>query len=803
MPQGLTQSQVEERVASGKVNKIKESTKPISEILLTNLFSRFNIFFFAVISILIFFYFSTGDVRLLLDGWGIVSLVFVNTVIAIFQEIRAKRMLDSVKLLISNYIHVIRDGKQEKILLENLVQDDIVYIERGDQIPADGKLIKSTRLEIDESLLTGESESIIKKDGDMLLSGSFVISGNGYFSAEKLAAESFAGKITSQAKNFKFIVSPLQKKILRIMQFLVAIAIVLIIAKAVDNKNIGIFSVDAIRQYTTIIISLVPHGLVFLTTVTYVIGIYRISKLGAIVQKINAIEAFSGINIVFTDKTGTLTQNKLSVTNITNLSSQSDPEVEKLLGTYAKYSSYKNSTLVALSPYPSLGDVKIIDELPFSSQTKQSAIKISHVGKERYFLFGGLEILSEKLDPSVIAKIDMNEIKLFRNLLFLEIISDSTDITEAVKNGKTVPICVVSLLDTIREDSAIALELFASKDIDVKILSGDAPFAIQAIAKKVGWDVSDDMLVTGPDLAQMNEEDFLHAVMNKKIFARLAPEQKQQIVNIAKSKGLYTAMIGDGVNDLPAIKRADLGIAMEEGSQVTKEVADIILVENKFSLLPQIFDEGKRIVNSVYMASKLFLTKNISVTIMTLLTVLTSLPFLLTPRKVSFINIFIITFPALLISLYNKDILNLKNFLRDLFTAVLISSTSVVFFAYTAYFLAPNYFPSISDSDRSGIFICVIVYVALANFLSVMIPSHGEIKSKILFSSYALFLVILLFLITTLDLSQTPIGWFKELYEVPTLKPEYWILISAVGVLGGLVLYAAQRIRREIVAMMG
>ncbi|MEI7603868.1 MAG: HAD-IC family P-type ATPase [bacterium] len=801
MVSGLTDKQVEEKIALGEVNKVNHKTKTLREVFITNLFSKFNIFFFAVIAVLIIFYIKTGEIKLMLDGWGIFSLVFVNTVIAIVQEIRAKKMLDKVELLINRDICVVRNSVKVNILPEKLVKGDVIFVERGDQIPADGFVVESTRLEIDESLLTGESEPMIKKNGDNLLSGSFVSSGNGYFTADKLGGDSYAGKITGMAKNFKYISSPLQNKILKIIQVLSITAVFLIIIKAVDNKSIGILSVDGIRQYTTIIISLVPQGLVFLTTITYIVGIYRISQLGGIVQKINAIEAFSGINTVFMDKTGTLTQNKLSVTNLINLTDESIEDVKKLLGTYAKYSSYKNSTLNSLCVYDFEKNGEVIDELPFSSQTKQSAIKVNINGEIRIFLLGALDILSQRIDQKSKSRINEDEIKLFRNLLFIEVFPSNlqNDLNVDIKQGEIKPICVISLLDTIREDSREALDLFEAKNIDVKILSGDSPYAIQAIASKVGWDISDDMLISGPELAEMDEHKFKQAVLHKKIFARLAPEQKKEIIGVFKKKKIFTAMIGDGVNDLPAIKSSDLGIAMEEGSQVTKEVADIILVKNKFSLLPQIFDEGNRIVNSVSMAAKLFLTKNLSVTIIILLTVLTTLPFLLTPRKVSFLNIFIITLPSFLISIYNKDISRRKKFIKDLFTAVSISAVFVVVFGYVAYYLSPDYYKNITEESRIGIFLCVIVYITVANYLSVVIPSHAGAKEKILFSLYSASLMLILYVMTVVDLAKTPLFWFKELYEVPTLNKEYWIFITIMGLTGGGLLYLLQKLRRLLI----
>ena len=797
MPKGLTNEEVKEKIRLGKTNKLNSSNRSIREILLTNLFTPFNNFFFVIISILIFFYFRTSEIKLLLDGWGVISIVFINTLIAIFQEIRAKRMLDKVQLLVNRDISVVRDSEIIKVNPSNLVEGDTIFIERGDQIPADGKIIEHLRLEIDESLLTGESESILKEDNDQVLSGSFVVSGNGYFIAEKLGNDSFAGKITGLAKNFKYIVSPLQKIIIRIIQILSFTALTLIIIKAFNNIDIGILSVSALRQYTTIIVSLIPSGLIFLTTITYVIGIYRISKLGAVVQRINAIEAFAGINVVCMDKTGTLTKNLLSITNQINISGLDDAEVNLIIGTYAKYTSYKNSTIIALSKYDSLNDVKVLDEIPFSSQTKKSAVKLNIHGKERIFVLGAFDLLKKLLRQEPLTLVNEDEIDLFRNLLLIEIVPTNKKLEDELIKPRVIPIAVISLLDTVRKDSKKALDLFNEKNIEVKILSGDSASAIQAIARKISWDIKNDEIITGQELEKMEEKAFNNAVVAKKVFARLAPDQKKQIVDTLKKKRLYTAMIGDGVNDLPAIKHANLGLAMEEGSQVTKEIADIILVKNKFSLLPGIFDEGNKIVNSVSMASKLFLTKNIFVALITILSIF-SLPFILTPRRVGFITIFIITLPAFILSLNNKDVSKHRGFIKDLIVAVLISSICIVITGYSSYFLSKNIFPGNTEDIYSMIFICVVIFLALVNYLSIVIPNNKDNKSKIIFTVYCFGILGLLFATTILDLTQTPLFWFNLLYEISPLTSQHWLFILAAGCVGGLILYLLQEIRKAV-----
>ncbi|MGH2574158.1 MAG: HAD-IC family P-type ATPase, partial [Ignavibacteria bacterium] len=379
----------------------KTKTKKIPEILIENVFSVFNLIILSIMLFLLLFYFRTNDNRLLLDSLGVMTVALTNTLIAIIQEVRAKRALDKVNLLLKREVNVIRNGNQSPIDQSEIVVDDLVSLERGDQEVVDGRIVKANHLEIDESLLTGESIPVGKKIEDKVLSGSFCVSGNGYYIAEKVGDESYASGVTKLAKKFKLNLSPLQIRINFIVKMLFATAIVLVVVQIfIQGGDFG--EVDFIRKISTIVISLVPQGLVLMSSVTFALGIYRISKIGAIIQKLNAIESFSNVRVVCTDKTGTLTQNKLTVNVLTPLNDKyKEEEIKKLLGTYAKFSSDKNSTLRTLEVFQSYEDVKLIDEIPFSSEMKMSSLQLSipssRVEKSSMVL-GGYDILIENVN---------------------------------------------------------------------------------------------------------------------------------------------------------------------------------------------------------------------------------------------------------------------------------------------------------------------------------------------------------------------------------------------------------------------
>ena len=808
--EGLTSPEVKKRVSEGLSNKTaKPKTKTIPEIIIENVFSLFNFIIFGIIAFVLFFYFQNNDKRLLLDSIGILFIAVTNTFIALFQEIRSKKALDKVNLLLKKQVNVLRDGKESAINIEEIVVDDIIKINRGDQIVVDGVVIKSNMLEIDESLLTGESIPILKKENSEILSGSFCVSGNGYYKAVKVGEKSYANSVTTLASKYKFILTPLQKKINLILKVLFLIALILVILEIVTwnvrpNLSPDRQFVEFIRRIATILISLVPQGLVLMSSVTFALGVYRISKIGAIVQRLNAIESFSNVKVVCMDKTGTLTENKLSVHSVINLTENfQNNDIENLLGTYSKFSSDKNATIRTLEKFNIINDAEMLSELPFSSENKFSIQKLKINNAEGYFIFGAYDILIGRTPADkqqiAISEFEKNNLDLYRNLLFGKIVN--TKITDFYKidiSGLSVePLCIVSITDTIREDIFDALKLFRDNNIEFKILSGDTGEAISAILKKIGWDLEKEKIINGKNLDELNEEEFEKTVLNKSVFGRLKPEHKLKIIKVLRKNKIYTAMVGDGVNDLPAIKQADMGIAMEDGSAITKEVADIVLLKNKFSLLPQIFDEGNKIVNTVDSVSKLFLTKNFMVIYLSLLSLIFTLNFPLTPRRVSLINIFAIGLPAFILTLKNNNTAKCKYFSKDVFSFVIISSLVIISAGYAGQYLATIFYAPVRR-DLELIMISIMIFISISNFIIVAIESGGN---KLLFYVYGLILLLLYFLLSIIPVSIPYLRFIKIFYEITTINPNYWIPILTISILSSILLYFLHKLREKFFAI--
>lgn len=810
MISGLLSHEVEERIQQGKQNiPTATKTKKIAEIFIDNIFSVFNIIIFAIIIFLTFFFFIENDERLFFDIIGVSFIVIINTFIAIFEEIKAKRALDKVNLLLKREIKVIRDGIEQSIDQSEVVIDEVILLERGDPVVVDGVVVESTKLEIDESLLTGESISINKKINDELMSGSYCLSGRGIYKALKVGDECYAQEITRLAKKFKLNISPLQKRLNLIVKTLFLMALVLITLEMSLEPELG--RVELIRKIATIMLSLVPQGLILMASVTFALGVYRISKMGAIIQKLNAIEAFSNTTIVCTDKTGTLTQNKLSVHKITPLANNySMEEIEQILGTYARFSLDKNATLRTLEKFNASNAI-ITGEIPFISENKFSLLQLIiqdenlHLNSKKVtFVLGGYDVLLDKIDRSEKKQIDglfqKEQLNVFRNMIFgieksglcLESLSKNMNLMQIE------PISIISIMDQVREDVMEAINLFKRNNIQLKILSGDNASTIQAVAHEIGWKIQSSDMISGNEIDEINDDQLLEIIKDKKIFSRLKPQHKLRIIKILRKNKIYTAMIGDGVNDLPAIKEADIGISMEEGSSITKEVADIVLLKNKFTLLPRIFDEGNKIVNTINTIAKLFLTKTFLVIFTTLMSLFSFYDFPLTPRRVALINIFSIGLPSFIIALKNSNISPLKNFTVDLFSFVILSSLLIGLASYVGQYITELY-TGYTMGDLQMVMLSIMVILTTVNFL--VVTTQKKEESLKLYVLYAFGLIVLYSLLVLYDINSILVKWIKIFYEISYLDQKYWLITFAISFFFSIAIIISQLLRKKLLKL--
>ncbi|MBS1550902.1 MAG: HAD-IC family P-type ATPase, partial [Bacteroidetes bacterium] len=442
---------------------------------------------------------------------------------------------------------------------------------------------------------------------------------------------------------------------------------------------------------------------------------------------------------------------------------------------------------------------------PFSSERKMSMIEAIK-GEEKFiFIIGGYDILINSLDENSKIKYEKlfteNKLSIYRNILLGRVKTSGSinELRDALDKIEIDPYCIISIKDSIREDVFDAIKLFNDNGIKIKILSGDSSKSVQEVASEIGWKVRDDELISGDELEKVTDENIFKTIMDKVIFARLKPEHKLRIIKTLKKQKIYTAMIGDGVNDLPAIKEADMGIAMEEGSSITKEVADIVLLKNKFSLLPQIFDEGNKIVNTVKSIGKLFITKNFFIIFITLMSLFFFLDFPLTPRRVSLINIFGIGLPAFIISLKNMNTGKTKNFMKDLISFVILSALIIVFSGYTGIYIVQK-FHLVTEKDIQMVMLTIMVIINIANYFSIVLTKEETQENRLIYILYGFIIMLIYIFLSATRLDSLVLNIIKKFYELDYVRPDLWPVIMIVSIIGSVILFAAQKLRGKYIS---
>jgi cation-transporting ATPase E len=603
---GLTDREAEKRRAAGQGNNIPiQTSRTYWEILRDNLFTFINgVYFF--LSLVLIALGRASDVVVL------AFVILLNVVINVVQEIRAKKKLDKIALVTRPKASVIRDGKERNIDPSEIVVGDILLVRPGDQIVVDGSVVGDGEIKVDESLLTGESDLISKQAGDPVYSGSFCVSGMAHYEAEQVGANSLANKMTAEARKFRKVMTPLQRQINMMIRLLLGTAIVLGLITAL-RVILGVTSLTAGVQNTAVIVGLVPSGLYLMITLAYAFGAVRIAQQSALVQQANAVESLSNVNVMCLDKTGTLTANRINLQTLYPINIDRS-KLENLLGYYASSVSASNKTNDAiLAAFPREPQTPRL-EVPFGSAHKWSAIGFEN--SAGVYILGAPEILGTAipLSDSIQTYIREGADQGLRVLLFAY--SPTGTIRQDV-NGHPVlpndlqPLGVLRFGDELRADARETLAEFQQAGIQVKVISGDNPATVAALAKQAG--LSNDIIaVSGQELAQMDEALFTQTAEDGTIFGRITPEQKAHLVKSLQSRNYYVAMMGDGVNDVLSLKQANVGVAMESGSQATRGVADIVLLKDTFSALPKIFLEGQRIRNGVADISKLFMVRILS-----------------------------------------------------------------------------------------------------------------------------------------------------------------------------------------------
>ncbi|MFJ4962775.1 cation-translocating P-type ATPase [Streptomyces sp. NPDC088729] len=655
-PTGLTTAEVAERVARGEVNDVPaRSSRSVGEIVRANVFTRFNLIIGVLWVIMLF----VAPIQDSLFGYVIVA----NTGIGVFQEWRAKKTLDGLAVIGEAKPTVRRDGAAAEVSTSEIVLGDLVELGPGDKVVVDGTVAEADGLEIDESLLTGEADPVVKRPGDPVMSGSFVVAGGGAFTATKVGREAYAAQLAEEASRFTLVHSELRSGISTILKYvtwmMVPTALGLIISQLVVKEN---NFKDSIARTVGGIVPMIPEGLVLLTSVAFAIGVVRLGQKQCLVQELPAIEGLARVDVVCLDKTGTLTEGGMDVTEVRPLEGADRAYVERVLRAFGSSDPRPNASLRAIvDAYPADGGEDgggwtVTGALPFSSARKYSGASFDEsaagdaADASSAWLLGAPDVLLADADPALAEIEQLNEQGL--RVLLLARARGGLDEPDAAEGA--VPTALVVLEQRLRPDAGETLAYFAEQDVAAKVISGDNAVSVGAVAGKLGLAGAENTL----DARRLpaDPDEMATAMERNAVFGRVTPQQKRDMVAALQSRGHTVAMTGDGVNDVLALKDANIGVSMGSGSEATRAVAQIVLLNNSFATLPSVVAEGRRVIGNITRVATLFLTKTVYSVLLAILVVCFQVEYPFLPRHLTLLSTLTIGVPAFFLALApNKE----------------------------------------------------------------------------------------------------------------------------------------------------
>ncbi|HEY2194009.1 MAG TPA: HAD-IC family P-type ATPase [Actinomycetospora sp.] len=668
-PEGLSEAEAAQRARGGRANvPVRGSSRTTLRILRTTVFSFYNNVLFVIGIALL----GLGRYS---DALVSVGLGIINAALAAFQELRARRALDRLQLLAREPVTVVRDGASRTIAPADVVEGDLLALRTGDQIVVDGPVVGTDGavLEVDESLLTGEADPVPKAVGEELLSGSSMASGEGWQRAEAVGVASHAGRLTVAARADTTDQTPLQWRIDLVVRLVILLVLLMsgaILAQALLDGS----TVLRFVQTSAVLSGLVPYGLFFLIAVAYAVGAARIAGRGALVQQTNAVEALSRVDVICTDKTGTLTSGRLSLVRVAPAGTASEERARTLLGTFARSVRAPNATTAALAAdatLPGGSTDRVTEEVEFRSSLRWSGVVL----EDRPVVLGAPATLAPHLtDPHEVVDGLLREARAHAEqglrVLLLACGPEGAGL-HAGDGRAALPAlsaqALVVLGDELREGVTEVLAGLAAEGVATKVISGDDPVTVAALARRAGLAGE---AIGGPELAALTPERFDEAVDTFAVFGRIAPEQKEQIVDALRRRGRQVAMLGDGVNDARALKRAQVGVAMRSGSAVTRDVADIVLLDDSFTTLPPARTEGRRIVAGVGSSMYLFLCRVVTQMLVILIVTLLGLGFPYTPTQVG-LTLFTVGLPTFFLTMWARPVVVAEDLLVSLARFVL------------------------------------------------------------------------------------------------------------------------------------
>lgn len=681
-PTGLSSAEVTERVERGDVNvQPSRTSRTAREIVRANVFTRFNL----IVSVLAAVVIAAGQ-----PGDALFAgVMVVNTSVGIVQEIRAKRTLDRVRLLVVPLVTVRRDGSVRRVDPADVVVDDVIELTSGDQIAVDGELVRCASLEVDESALTGESEPVVKQVGDEVLSGSVVVSGEAVAVATRVGERAWIHQLVTQAREFALASSELRSgvdQILRVVGWLlVPLSALLLWSQLRANDSLA----DGLVATVAGAIALVPQGLVLLVSMALAVAIIRLAGQHVVVQELHAVEGLARIDMFCVDKTGTLTTGAMTVASFEVVDPADSAVAGVALATIAAAEPRPNTTLRVIADH--VGDVPVAStrrSVAFSSARKWSAVELDQGGPDRVWVLGAPEVLLEHVPAARRSTVDETvAAAIARAERVVVLASSDGQLLRDALPPSLVPRAVVSLTEQLRPDAAETMAYFARQGVTIKVISGDHPATVSAAAGRIGIEGADRVVdMRSIDTGDRDALDEL--VRDRVVFGRVLPGQKRDVVEALRRRGHHVAMTGDGVNDIPALKAADIGVAMDTATPATKAVSQLVLLDGRFDRMPSVVAEGRRVVANMERVSTLFLTKTVYAALFVVAIGVSGSVFPFLPRQMSLVSEITIGLPAFALSFRSADRECRPGYLRRVMRFAVPAGVAAASVTLAAYWLA-------------------------------------------------------------------------------------------------------------------
>lgn len=810
---GLTNEQVQERIAEGKVNANENpNTRTYKQIIRENTLTFFN-FLNLVLLVLVLFVRSYKNSMFM-------GIILINTVIGIIQEVRAKKTIDKLAILTESKTVVLREGKKWNISTEKLVIDDLIFLKTGDQVPADVKILEGS-VEVNESLLTGESDNLAKNPGDELFSGSFVTSGEACCQVIHVGKDNYASQITSEAKEFKRHNSELRNSLNAILK-VISIIIVPLGAMLFYKQYyiVGDTLKDSVVNMVAAVLGMIPEGLVLLTSVALTLGSMVLATKKTLVQELYCIETLARVDTLCLDKTGTITEGTMKVEDVQLYESGQDSgektidtdaeteagsdsmedatseadkkklqEMEHIMENLMSVLHDQNATADALRKrFPAKSDLKLVHAIPFSSDRKYSGAVFEEKGT---YLIGAAQFLFPEGNEELLAHCSTYAEEGFRIL----ILAHSDEETESTKLPAGLePVGLFLITDVIREEAPDTLAFFDSQGVDLKVISGDDPVTVSAIAKKAGLKNADHYIdattITTP-------EEMQRAVAECSVFGRVTPQQKKQMVQALQAQKHTVAMTGDGVNDVLALKEADCSIAMAAGSDAAKNIANVVLLDSNFGAMPHIVNQGRRVVNNIRSAASMFLIKTIFSVLLSLITIFFGDAYPFEPIQMSLISACAVGIPTFLLTQENNYDKIDHTFLRHVFMNAFPAAVTITGCVFTIMLVCQNVYHSNTMLNTACVLVTGWNYMAALRTVYSPLNTYRKViiygmqfvffggavilQNLLTLGSLEFGMIILVFLLMTFSpvVIEVITGWIRKGYEKSLDKDE-----EDMGVIG-------------------